>query len=285
MNMHTFIPIYLKNHVAQLRVAKETAAAIARYFGPLHQFALADLSPIQVEDWFHSIGTVSPSMANKCLSQLKTMYEKARDWRLFFGDNPARRIKRYPETSRRRFVQPDEMPKLLAALQYWPDRTQCYVLLCLLVGCRRSEALTLKWADLDAVNNLWHKAHTKSHRAQTVPVPALLMQRIQALNHAGPYVFSYGKVPWSTSHIHSMFNGIRRAAGIPDVTIHDLRRTTASWLASNGENMAVIANVLNHSSLQHTAVYARLNVSPVAKALETNSYRILGGCLKTGTDR
>lgn len=38
---------------------------------------------------------------------------------------------------------------------------------------------------------------------------------------------------------------------------------------------AVIGNVLNHGSIQSTAIYARLNISPVTRALEENSVRRL----------
>ncbi|MEO7860245.1 MAG: hypothetical protein ABIU05_07330 [Nitrospirales bacterium] len=60
------------------------------------------------------------------------------------------------------------------------------------------------------------------------------------------------------------------------MTIYDLRRTSASWLAISGENLAVIGGGLNHTSLCHTGIYARLTVAPIARALEENSARMLG---------
>ena len=67
---------------------------------------------------------------------------------------------------------------------------------------------------------------------------------------------------------------IRARAGLDDVTIHDLRRTCASWMAIHGTNLAVIQQVLNHSSLAHTGIYARLNQAPVSAALEENAQRM-----------
>jgi integrase len=237
---------------------------------------LTGLTPIQIEDWFHGIGATSPMMANKCLSILRTMIEKAKDWRVFSGENPAQRIKKYKETSRKRFIQPHEMPMLLAALRREPEDTQCYFLLCLLVGCRRTEGLTLRWHDLDFINGLWHKTHTKTDRAQTVPVPLMLLHRLEALPKRNEFVFATAKGHWSTSLAFERWQVIRMAAHIPDITIHDLRRSCASWLACEGVNLAVIGNVLNHSGLAHTAIYARLHLSPVTRALEENSVRMLG---------
>jgi integrase len=279
--MRTFIDLYLQHHVAQLTVAREMTGTIHHYFGPLHDITLADLAPLQIEAWFHGIGATSPSMANKCLSILRTMFEKAKDWRVFMGNNPAQRIKKYKETSRKRFIQPHEMPQLMAALQREHEETQCYFLLCLLVGCRRTEGLTLRWQDLDLITGLWHKLHTKTDRAQTVPVPLALLRRLNALPRRNEFVFATAKGHWSTSLAFERWQVIRTAAGLPDVTIHDLRRSCASWMACNGENLAIIGNVLNHSGLAHTAVYARLNVSPVSRALEANSRRMLGSAIKT----
>lgn len=291
--LQPFIDIYLRNHVAQLTVAKEMAGAIRKYFGPLLATPLAKLTPLQIEEWFHGIGATSPSMANKSLSILRTMFERGRAWRMFSGENPATRIKRYTEYSRKRFVQPEEMPRLMSVLQREPEHLQCYFLLCLMVGCRRTEAITIRWVDLDCLNSRWHKPHTKTDRAQTVPVPRVLLTRIEALPRYNDYVFPFeGNRPHiahkghlSTSKVFYAWQRIRTAAWLPDVTVHDLRRTCASWLACHGENLAVIGNVLNHSGLQHTAVYARLNMSPVTRALEENSARMLPPSVDRQTDR
>ena len=289
--LQPFIDVYLRNHVAQLKVAKEMAGTIRKYFGPLLSTPLADLTPLQIEDWFHTIGDTSPSMANKCLSILRTMFEKGKDWRVFLGENPCVRIKKYTSHSRKRFIQPHEMPKLMEVLQREPEQVQCYFLLCLMVGCRRTEGLTMRWEDLDFINNRWTKPHTKTDRAQTVPVPLALLHRIEALPRDSncPYVFpAYGRRPLiernghlSTSYVFERWQRIRTAAGLSDVTVHDLRRTCASWLACHGENLAIIGNVLNHSTLAHTAIYARLNQSPVTRALEENSARMLPPAVPT----
>jgi integrase len=152
-----------------------------------------------------------------------------------------------------------------------------------MVGCRRTEGISVKWQDLDFINGRWHKPHTKTDRAQTVPLPLALLRRIEALPKYNEYVFPFeGNRPHIahkdhlfTSKIFYAWNRIRTAAGLPDVTVHDLRRTCASWLACHGENLAIIGNVLNHSGLQHTAIYARLNISPVTRALEENSVRMV----------
>lgn len=275
--MQTFIPIFLANHVRQLSIAREMTGTIQKYFGPLHPYAMADLTPLMVESWFHDIGAHSHAQANKSLSILRTMFAKAHDWRVFTGDNPAQRVKKYRKVERERFVTPEEMPRLQAALAREHDDTQGYFLLCLLTGCRRTEGLTLRWADLDLAQRVWRKSSTKTGRAHTVPIPLILLNRLLALPHTNEFVFATKQGHWSCALAFSRWETVRTAAGLGDVTIHDLRRTCASWLACSGENLAVIGRgVLNHTNLSNTGIYARLNTSPVSRALEANSVRMLG---------
>jgi integrase len=68
---------------------------------------------------------------------------------------------------------------------------------------------------------------------------------------------------------------IRNRAKLPDVRIHDLRRTVGSWLAGSGASLPLIGKVLNHSQTSTTAIYAWLDIEPVKVALEANAQRML----------
>jgi len=275
--MDALIRTFRENHVAHLTVKREFEWVMTKYFGPLKSYRVSEVTPLIVEGWFHGIGKHSRSQANKSLSILRTMFEKAKDWRIYDGENPAGRVKTYPRNQRDRFIQPEEMPLLMKVLGRESEDIQCYFLLCLLVGCRKSEALNLKWTDLDFSRLAWKKSHTKTRLTHIIPIPASLLARIKALPRYNDYVFATRKGHWSSSLTHNRWAEIRRAAGIPDVTIHDLRRSCASWLAIHGENIALISKgVLNHTTLANTGIYTRLNLAPVQKALEANSGRMLG---------
>ena len=55
---------------------------------------------------------------------------------------------------------------------------------------------------------------------------------------------------------------------IPDLRIHDLRRTLGSWQAKTGASLAIIGNSLNHKNPATTAIYARLDIDPVRASME-----------------
>ncbi|WP_321912634.1 tyrosine-type recombinase/integrase [Burkholderia cepacia] len=54
---------------------------------------------------------------------------------------------------------------------------------------------------------------------------------------------------------------------LPDIRIHDLRRTLGSWQAMTGATLTVIGKSLNHRSSTTTAIYARLDHDPVREAV------------------
>jgi integrase len=55
-------------------------------------------------------------------------------------------------------------------------------------------------------------------------------------------------------------------AGLPDVRLHDLRRTLGSWQAIIGSSLPIIGKSLGHKSLTATQIYARLNLDPVRES-------------------
>lgn len=85
-----------------------------------------------------------------------------------------------------------------------------------------------------------------------------------------PYVFAghHNGKPISVSTIDRRWREAREAAGVEDVTIHDLRRSCGSWLAMGGASLLVIGQVLGHKSARATEVYARLLPGAGREALE-----------------
>ena len=212
------------------------------------------------------------------------MYVQAKDWEIYEGKNPAARVKKFPKHSRERFVQSHEMPWLLKVLTDEIPKVETYFLCLLLTGARRDEARLLKWAHLNLDRALWHKPTTKTDVPHTIPLPAQLVSRLQQLPRNTEWVFPSSPNPkngmqageWSGTAVEQRWRNIRRRVGLRDVRIHDLRRTTASWLAINGSNLPVIQSMLNHKSLTSTQVYARLSVAPVRLALDDQAERMLG---------
>ncbi len=285
MTLGEFLIIYERNHVAFLKNSLGTSRRLQKYVGRLGQFELADLKRMDVIEWFHAIAmTNGPYGANLALQQLHAVYVKASDWEIYEGKNPADRIKKFPKRSRERFIQSGEMPYLLASIGEANVRDQGYFYTVLLTGCRRDEARLMQWSHVDLEGELWHKPTTKTGAPHTVPLPARLLDILRRFPRLNEYVFpsqpnnknQHQSKQWAVCSVEHAWRKIRARVGLNDVRIHDLRRTTASWLSIANTNLPIIQKVLNHSSMTSTQVYSRLSIEPVRQALDQQAERILG---------
>jgi integrase len=126
--------------------------------------------------------------------------------------------------------------------------------LLLYTGQRRGEIAHLEW-DWIAENTITLPSTiTKNKRTHTFPYGQAvgdLLESIPRLKDC-PYVFPAAK---QVSSRTTVFNGWSRAktaldaeCGVTDWTLHDLRRTLSSGMASLGVPQVVVEKLLNHVS-------------------------------------
>jgi len=212
--------------------------------------------------------------ANIALKLLHVMYNKAiNEWRIWKGENVAHGIKKFPEQSRDRFIQSDELPKFFKALADEQNYTmRDYFLLSLLTGARRANVLSMQWKDVNLQRGEWRIEETKTGTPQTVTlspeVLTILRNRIRNRKPSEPTTFVFPS-NGSSGHLIEPKKGWKRIlkrAGINDLRIHDLRRTLGSWQAKTGASLVIIGKSLNHKNQSTTAIYARLDLDPVRKS-------------------
>ena len=242
----------------------------------VHAVKKADVSSLH-----GALGKEHPYEANRTLALLAKMFALGAEWG-FVPDghvNPARQLRHFREAKRDRWVEPHELPKLAQEI----DREQnIYVRsafwLYLLTGVRKSELLTARWADVNLSDKQLRLPETKAGTVHYIPLsePAVALLRDLPRLKGNPYVLPGAKTGGHLVNISKPWGRIRKAAGVEDVRLHDLRRTVGSWLAQNGNSLHLIGRVLNHSNQSTTAVYARFGQDNVREALETHAQRLLG---------
>src|SRR5712692_5473998 len=269
---------YLERHAPRKRSARDDRGMLTTHLLVFRTRKLTDLNRNDVARLHAQVGETAPYRANRLVALLRKMFNLARDWGLYAGENPATRIQMFREESRDRFVQPEELPRLFQAIAKEADPSVRAVLLtALLTGARRAEVLSMRWEDVSLTRAEWRIPHTKAGRPHLLPVPHALVSLLRSLPKVdgNPYVFPGQDGVGHLQNMKRAWDRIRVKAGIRDVRFHDLRRTVGPWLAGSGESLHLIGKLLNHRDVSTTAVYARLNLNPVRQALERNASKML----------
>lgn len=220
--------------------------------------------------------------ANKLHAVLSKMFSLAAEigWRT--GDNPCRGIPKFPEDQRWRNLSESEVSRLLQACdEYENPNAANAVRLLLFTGARLQEALKAEWSQFDLERGLWEKpsAHTKQKRQHRLELdgPALdLLREMRTQDPMGRYLFpgepkitDAGKVlPRARADLKRPWGWIVREAGLENVMLHDLRRTTASFMLSGGASLSTVGKALGHTQASTTARYAHLSQDVQREALK-----------------
>ena len=76
--------------------------------------------------------------------------------------------------------------------------------------------------------------------------------------------------PIRPEHVVKRFGPLCRAAGVPKITIHDLRHTAATLMIGSGVPLAVVSKVLRHTQVSITAdLYGHLTPEIATSAADT----------------
>jgi len=206
------------------------------------------------------------------------MFNRAKDWGLWNKDNPTQGIKKFKEKSRDRFLQSDELPKFFHALQNENNETmRDYFFISLFTGARRANVLSMRWAEISFERSEWRIEETKSGEPQTIPLTPEVINVLQERKKLADSVFVFPGKGESGHMVEPKFGWKRiiNRAGLKDVRIHDLRRTQGSWQAATGSSLPIIGKTLGHKNASTTSIYARLDIDPVRKSVETANQAML----------
>jgi len=243
---------------------------------------IAEVTRSDIVEFHHGLRD-RPYMANRAVSILSKLFNLAEDWGLRTdGRNPARRIKRYREEEKKRFLSNAEQVRLCQALDtaLETDRETVHavtaIYLLLLTGCRLGEVLTLKWDYVTATHLELPDSKTGRKR---VPLPREAYDLLSALprREGNPYVILGEDETGHLVNLQKPWRRIRQAAGLEDVRMHDLRHTYASVAMMSGTDPFLLKEIMGHRNLQTTMRYAHYNDHAVQSAAGAVASRLARG--------
>ena len=218
---------------------------------------------------------VGPTTSNRVIELLHALYSFAKKQRLYDGDNPAAGAGEFKLQSRERFLQQDEALQFFKALDQMADEAFAdYVRLSLFTGARRSNILRMRWDELAMDGARWRVTgeYMKNGEPLTIHLVTeavhILRRRADQADRS-PWVF-----PGDTSAGHmgpqrKRWQQLVAAAKVPDLRVHDLRRSLGSWMSSTGANTVITMRALGHKSINAALIYQRLAADPVRGAMQT----------------
>lgn len=189
---------------------------------------------------------LSQSTINNRIQVVKRVLSLSyREWDWIDYPLDAKLRKPTPKNERHVYLSEQELGELLEAIPPRYEVERKFILLAMLTGIRRGELLVLDPGNIHNGRIILRPGQTKSGKSRTIPLP----------DEALPLVTD---LPFSTSKdkVRAAFERAREAIGRPDVRLHDMRHCYASLLASKGEALTSIRDLLGHSSLVVTSRYA-----------------------------
>jgi integrase len=275
---------YLEHHAEikkRPKSVKEDKSMLKNYI--LKEFGTLRVDQISFEDIqkLHSSLNKKRVRSNRLLSLLHKMFALAVQWK-WRTDNPVSGIEKYQENKRTRWLQEDELTRLLEVLHAYPNPTAPNIVrLLLLTGARKHEVLEATWDQFDLDKGVWTKrAHTtkqkKMEHSPLSPAALDILKKVASEKKVSKFLFP-GKVPGThIQDIKKAWATICKQAGLQDFTIHDLRHTYASHLVSSGLSLSIVGKLLGHTQASTTQRYAHLADEPLREATNLFAEKLKG---------
>jgi integrase len=158
---------------------------------------------------------------------------------------------------RERVLTADELRAL------WPHLSGAHGIVIkwlLWTGCRREEAVGMRWAEIEGGSWTIPAERSKNGRQRTIPLPRQALDALNALSRGQPNALVFpSKRGGLLSNWDRETKRLQAISGTANWHRHDLRRTVATMVGDLGFAPHVPRVVLGHAHIAEgaTAVYAR----------------------------
>jgi len=268
--------------VEQKRSWRKDQAHLNRFVSILGSKKLSEITVKDIDDYkINRVKEVKAVTVNRELTALRRLFNLAKKWRKFLGDNPVSisgLIK--TESQRMRVLSVEEELRLIESSS---AHLIPIIRTALLTGMRQGEILTLRWDDVNLDTDLIiiRAEVSKSKKSRKIPISnqfrkLLLEQKLKNSKTGHVFVTNLGE-PYSAknhSALKRTFSTARKKADIQDFVFHDLRHTAATRMAENGASIIAVKEILGHADIKTTMKYFH-----PGKSL-SEAVNILGDCLQ-----
>jgi len=138
-------------------------------------------------------------------------------------------------------------------------------------GARKREVLEIKWSDINFDQGSWKISKNKSNKIRHVPLSEGALETLAAVRenwlkrHGGSglepqhFIFANPNTGKPFSSFFYSWDTARTKAGMPELRVHDLRHSFASFLVNAGRSIYEVQELLGHADIKTTSRYAHLS--------------------------
>ncbi|RZD15586.1 MAG: site-specific integrase [Candidatus Acididesulfobacter guangdongensis] len=184
----------------------------------------------------------------------------------YLDKNPAAGIKKLNELSRLKTLSDSDIDKLIAGATN--KLTRDLITFLIYTGCRKGEALNLKWDDVDMQNDVIAIKGTKTKYDRYIPISKPLKELLSRIEKVQDVLYVFNRNGAKLTDFKRSFHTACKNAGLKDMHIHDLRHVFASKMVMNGTSLFITGELLGHRTTQMTKRYSHLVPSTLRKAVD-----------------
>jgi len=228
---------------------------------------LSEITPKDVDDYKKNrLKDVAPSTVNRELQCVRSLFNLAKRWKKFFGDNPVSVAKLIPVNNQKeRILTMKEEERLLGLSNPY---LKPILITALNTGMRKNEILTLRWTNIDPDTKVITLEHTntKTKKTRRIPINSvlrklLLEQRLKSGGNEYIFLSPTGNPYKRHDSIKGSYERLCKKAGITGLRFHDLRHTAATRMIEAGASIVAASKILGHSDIKMTMRYTHPDTS------------------------
>jgi integrase len=186
----------------------------------------------------------------------------------YIEKNPATGIKKLNELSRLKTLNDEDIQKLISGATN--KLTRDLITFLIYTGCRKGEALNLKWDDVDLKNGVIAIKGTKTKYDRHIPISNALKSILDGIdkNQDSLLLYVFERNGAKLTDFKRSFHTACKNAGLKDLHIHDLRHVFASKMVMGGTSLYITGELLGHRTTQMTKRYSHLVPETLKKAVD-----------------
>jgi integrase len=214
---------------------------------------------------------IKPTTINRATSMIVSVLNKAVEWEII-NSNPIAGRKRLKIDKRGvvRYLSADEESRLLKALETKTGHIKLLIPILLNTGARPAEAFSLTWDNVDLENRrlTLQAAFTKTSQTRFIPINDKLFKVLDARESKSGYLFPSHMTDSHIVSIDKAWKYLKEGAKLENFRLYDCRHSFASNLVMRGIDLYTVSELLGHSSVEMTRVYAHLAPEHLKSAVD-----------------